>query len=142
MAEKLTDAQMSKIKQIKRNTTVDNVMCATAGITLGSVTGSVIGLTTTTLIDDIKTRANEKCVEIECDTSLTLEQKTEKIKKLQRVTKIKTAACVGTSAVLEVVTGYSIGHTFGQMIRNNNERKNAKIGKIFGLAAAAKKDSK
>lgn len=142
MAEKLTDAQMSKIKQIKRNTTVDNVMCATAGITIGSVTGSVIGLTTSTLINDIKDKANAKCVDIECDTTLTLEQKTEKIKKLQRTTKIKTAACMGTSAVLEAVTGYSIGHAFGQMIRNNNERKNAKIGKIFGSAAAAKKDSK
>jgi Na+/glutamate symporter len=143
MAEKLTDAQMSKIKQIKSNTTVDNVMCATAGITLGGVSGSLIGLSANTLVNDIKTRANEKCVEIECDVTLTQEQKAEKIKKLRRTTKIKTAVCMGASAALEVVTSYAIGHSFGQMIRNNNERKNAKIGKIFGsAAAAAKKDSK
>ena len=142
MAEKLTEAQVGKIKQIKRDTTFDNVMCATAGVTIGGVTGSVIGLTANTLASDIKTKANEKCVEIECDTTLTQEQKAEKIKNLQMVTKIKTAACMGTFAALELVTGYAIGHSFGQMIRNNNERKNTKIGKIFGSAAAAKKDSK
>lgn len=142
MAEKLSEAQMSKIKKIKRSTTFDNAMCMTAGVTLGGVTGSVICLSANTLADNIKTQANEKCVEIECDTTLTQEQKAEKIKKLQRSTKVKTAACMGASMALEAVSCYAIGHSFGQMIRNNNERKNAKIGKIFGSAAAAKKDSK
>lgn len=141
MAEKLSEAQAKKIKQIKRNNTFDNVMCATAGVTLGSVTGSVIGLSTDTLTSDIKIKADEKCVEIECDTTLTQEQKAEKIKKLKRATKIKTTVCMGVSVALELATGYAIGHSFGQMIRNNNERKNTKIGKIFGSAAAAKKDS-
>lgn len=141
MAEKLSEAQAKKIKQIKRNTSIDNAMCATAGVTLGSVTGSVIGITGCNFASDIKAKADEKCVEIERDTTLTPEQKAEKIKKLQRSTKIKTTACMGASVALELVTGYAIGHSFGQMIRNNNERKNTKIGKIFGSAAAAKKDS-
>jgi hypothetical protein len=142
MAEKLSEAQVKKIKQIKQGTTFDNVMCATAGLTLSSVTGGVIGLSATTLATDIKAKANEKRVEIECDTTLTQEQKAEKIKKLQRSTKIKTAACNVGCYALETVTCFAIGHTTGQIIRNNNERKNAKIGKIFGSAAAAKKDSK
>lgn len=142
MAEKLSEAQVSKIKKIKRNNTFDNVMCAAAGVTLSSVTGTVIGISASTLANDIKVKANTKCVEVECDATLTQEQKAEKIKKLQRSTKIKTTICVGASMVLEAVSCYSIGHAFGQMIRNNNERKNTKIGKIFGSAAAVKKDSK
>lgn len=142
MAEKLTEAQMSKIKKIKRSTTFDNAMCMTAGVTLGSVTGGVIGLTANTLATDFNVKANEKCVEIESDTTLTQEQKVEKIKKLHRSTKIKIAACHVGGCALEAIACYAIGHTAGQMIRNNNERKNTKIGKIFGSAAAAKKDSK
>lgn len=134
MAE-LKESELTKIKNLKRVTTAQNVsICAGAVITGATVSGS-IGYISQVFNNDMDKKAQAKL-----DDLVSIGASEKEIEKVVRKAKIrKTLVNVG-SVALEFCAGYTIGVAGGTIMKLNTKNKNAEISKIYAKANA--KESK